>query len=633
MRIHSLLLIAPVLVLSGCTPLRKAVNHRFPPINENQQRQAAVESTAKALSAVKAPTILAEINLTDAGQVLLTDDLRRLGVTKLKLEGAQQLLRITLDFHHKFSESDAGESVEGRKFIGTWRPEVSGSVVLFAGVRNPDLQAINLADIPAMDLQILPALSTIRVDDVKIFGHYRATLLVQPLVMLLNMFKDNVSGILAKTKFASISIPEIAKKPIDLDKAFSFQVAQQKLTATISENPIPIPNKLTGVAWRISDDNLTVLLQVLPQSAIDLPARPVQPATFKEIDDRFNDLLKANFGLSSFGDSELVAVNEDLVANTLAGAVEQAAPCVAIAAPQINIAPVDKMISVPPDSANCLQDPTNCIIHCQHNHADDHCGTFAVPCKVAEAAKNAAFDAEYATCIGARDAKIAACRAGQTATQAGCEAAKTTFNAAVAGEVGDVTARVSANASAEVCVSRLTISDHLTSVSVDVSASGKASGNLALGFSPRRGLGRAICYMNLGLNNGFTADFSAPRWSASSPSTVEQAGEDVYVSYDLQGGRIAVSYSPSLASLLLRDFPGIAVKCPVPVAVAGAGSIAVAVPEVLALVPNEFQLPVPPIKGVQVIPLPKVSIGEEKFKITLRPVTDKAIIIEGRLEK
>jgi hypothetical protein len=53
----------------------------------------------------------------------------------------------------------------------------------------------------------------------------------------------------------------------------------------------------------------------------------------------------------------------------------------------------------------------------------------------------------------------------------------------------------------------------------------------------------------------------------------------------------------------------------------------------LAGIPNEFPLPVPPIKGMQVIPLPKLSIGEEKAKVTLRPLTAKAIIVEGRLEK
>jgi hypothetical protein len=627
-KMSSLLLVAPLLALSGCA-LRRAVNSKFPPINENQQRQVAVDSTAKALSAIKTPTILAEVNLSDAGQALLNQDLRKLGVTKLSLVGTQQLLKISLEFDHKFSEGDGGENADARKFITTWRPEASGSIVVFAGLRNPDVNAINLADIPAMDLQLLPALSTVQINHLKVFGHYKVTLLVQPLVALLNTFKDNVSGALSRSKLASISIPEVAKKPLSLDKSFSFQIDQQKVNATISANPIPIPDKLTGVAWRITDDNLTVLLQVLPQSAVDLPASQIRPATFKEIDDRFNDLLKTEFDLPSLDDSELVAVNEGLIANTLANVVEQAAPCAAISAPNINIPPLDKMISIPPDSANCLQDPTNCEIHCNHNHADDHCGTFNAPCKIAEAAKNVAFDGEYAACLGARDAKIAVCRTGQAATQAGCETAKTAFNAALAGEVGDVSAQVSGNANARICLSRLALSDHLASVNLDVDASGKANGNVAFGFSPRRGVGRAICVLNLNLNNGFTAGISAPRWSVSSPVTVEQVGEDVYISYDLQGGKVTANYSPSLPSLLAHDLPKITLTCPIP----GAAANLVDLAGFLAGIPNEFPLPVPPIKGMQVIPLPKLSIGEEKAKVTLRPLTAKAIIVEGRLEK
>ena len=211
----------------------------------------------------------------------------------------------------------------------------------------------------------------------------------------------------------------------------------------------------------------------------------------------------------------------------------------------------------------------------------------------------------------------------------GCETAKTAFNAAIAGEVGDVTAQVSGNANAQICLSRLTLSDHLASVNLAVNASGNAKGDLALGFSPRRGVGRAICFLDTEPQYSFTANFSAPRWSASSPATIEQVGDDVHISYNLQGGNIAASYSPSLPSLLSHDLPKIALKCPL----AGAAGTVVDVAGVLADIPNEFQLQVPPIKGVQVIPLPELSIGEEKVKVTLRPLTGKAIILEGRLEK
>ena len=153
MKMSSLLLVVPLLALSGCA-LRRAVNSKFPPINENQQRQVAVDSTAKALSAIKTPTILAEVNLSDAGKVLLNEALRKLGVTRLSLVGTQQLLKISLEFDHKFSEGDAGKNADAQKFITTWKPEASGSIVVFAGLKNPDVNAINLADIPAMDLQL-----------------------------------------------------------------------------------------------------------------------------------------------------------------------------------------------------------------------------------------------------------------------------------------------------------------------------------------------------------------------------------------------------------------------------------------------------------------------------------------------
>jgi hypothetical protein len=135
--------------------------------------------------------------------------------------------------------------------------------------------------------------------------------------------------------------------------------------------------------------------------------------------------------------------------------------------------------------------------------------------------------------------------------------------------------------------------------------------------------------LDLNLNNGFTAGISAPRWSVSSPVTVEQFGEDAYISYDLQAGKVAASYSPSLPNLLSHDLPRIALKCPL----AGAAGTVVDASGILDSIPNQFSLQVPPIKGVQVIPLPELRIGKEKVKVTLRPLTAKAIVVEGRLEK
>jgi hypothetical protein len=632
MKPSGLVLIVSILFLSGCKTLLQKVNNQFAPIDENQQRQIATDSTAKSLSSITAPTIAAEVNLSDAGQILLNDDLNKLGVTKLSLVGAQQLLKIAVEFHHKFLESDAGENATWRKVIAAWKPDITGSIVIFAGIKNPDINAINLADIPAMDLHVLPVLSTIQVNDLKVFGHYRVESLVQPIVGLLNVFKDEVSGILAESKFATISIPEVAPKPFRLDKSFDFKVAQQNVRTTVSANPIQIPYELTGVAWRIDSDQLTVLLQILPKSAIEVPAKPVQFATFKDIDSRFNDLLRSEFDASIPAGSEWIAVNKVLVGASLGSAVEQAAPCATFSAPDISAPPLEKMISIPASKTNCRQDQTKCNIQCAKNSDNKSCNGNLFKkskCEAGKAAVNARLATEYATCLAGAAGKKAVCTAGQAAEQAGCEALKKAFNAALAGEVGNITAQASGTAQVQLCLSHLNVSDDFTNVHIDMTASGRANANVAVGFAPRRIVGRVICFLPLKVKNGLSVGLSAPQWSASSPITIKQVGNANYISYDIQGRNVTVSYSPSLPGLLLRDLPEIVLTCPIP-----AGAVtSVDIAGFVASIPNQFSFPVPTIAGSQVISLPALTIGKEKVDLRLRPPTSKSIVLEGSLEK
>jgi hypothetical protein len=632
-KLRGLVLLLSIVVLSGCATLRHKVNDRFPPINENQQRQIAIDSTAKSLSSITAPTIAAEVNLSDAGRILLNDELSKLGVTKLSLVGAKQLLEISVEFHHQFVESDAGENATWRKVVATSKPDVSGSIVIFAGVKNPDINTINLADIPAMNLQLLPALSRIQVKELKVFGHYRARVLSDPIVGLLNIFRDNVSGILARSRFATISIPEVATKPINLDKSFVFDIAQQSVHTTISANPIQIPYELTGMAWRITDDRLSLVLQVLPKSAANVLANSVELKTFEDINNRFNEMFKSEFDLASPTGPEWVAVNKDLVATSLRSAVEQAAPCAGFSAPNISAPPAEKMISIPEDSANCRQDSTNCDIHCVRNSDNRSCdGNFfkKKACQIEKDAVNGRMAAEFGACLAGAAGKKAVCTAGQAAEQGSCEALKTAFNAAAAGEVGDVTAQVSGTAQAHVCLSHLNVSDDFANVQIDLTVSGTANANVSLGFSPRRIVGHALCYMPVTVKNDLNVSLSAPQWSISSPITIKQVGEASYLTYDIRGGDVSVSYSPSLPSFLLRDTPKIVLTCPIPgVIVAPTADISAFV----AGIPNQFSLPIPTFAGSQVIPLPSLSIGNEKVNLKLQPLTSQSIVLAGSLDK
>ena len=617
------------LFLSGCSLLQK-VNRQFATVDEKQQRQTAVDSTAKALTSLSSPTIAVGVDLSDAGHLLLNEELSKLGVTKLSLVGEQQLLKISVEFHHQFVASDAGTNAAWQRAISRWRPEVAGSLVLFAGLKNPDIQAINQTAVPAMELQVLPVFSSLHVTDLKVLGHLQTDALVEPLVAMLNLLKDNVTGVLSRSKFTTISLPEVAMTPIDLSHSFSFTAAAQKITTTVSAHPMQIPLQLDTVAWRIAGDRLTILIQVLPTSATDIPLIPVTLSSFEAIDHRFDALLASEFGISKPAGSAWVAVSKALIATSVENAVEQVAPCAAFSVPDISSPPVQKMISIPANQADCRQDPTHCDIHCVKNSDTRSCGGnfFAKKaCQISKDAVNGRMAAEYAACQAGAAAKKAVCTTTQAAQQAGCEGFKTTFNALLQGEVGNVTAQASGTAQAQVCLPHLKLAQDFSHVEIDLTASGKANATLSLGFSPRRVVGRAVCALPTKVKNNLAVDLSAPQWRISSPITLKQDGDATEVAYTIQGTDVAISYSPSLPSLLLQDLPTIDLNCPI----VGAALTTVDIAGFVKGIPNQFPLSVPTLSGFQKIPLPTVSIGTEKLGLTLQPTSDKALILGGTL--
>ena len=70
-----------LLLLTGCgDALTKMVNAKFPPITVDEQRQAAINSTAQALAKLATPNIGVGVSMSDATAALLTEQLKQQGV-------------------------------------------------------------------------------------------------------------------------------------------------------------------------------------------------------------------------------------------------------------------------------------------------------------------------------------------------------------------------------------------------------------------------------------------------------------------------------------------------------------------------------------------------------------------------
>jgi hypothetical protein len=106
---------ACLFVLAGCgDPLTKVINDKWPPINVDQQRQAAIDTTAKALTTLTAPNIGVAVKLSDIRDVLFNEDMRKQGVVALKIDGDKQLVHLQIDFNRVFTQADAGDNPNQR---------------------------------------------------------------------------------------------------------------------------------------------------------------------------------------------------------------------------------------------------------------------------------------------------------------------------------------------------------------------------------------------------------------------------------------------------------------------------------------------------------------------------------------
>jgi len=215
-----LYLLFPLLFsLTGCgDPLTQAINAHWPPISVDQQRQTAVGTTAQVLTALPEPNLAMAVKLSDIQTVLFSERLRKEGVTALKIEGDKQLVRLQIDFSRVFTQADAGDDSQAQQALATLRPEISGIVAAYVGVTAAVVTARSA--LPVLELRFLPALSTLKIHKVKFAATVDATIVAAAIVPLLNKYKDNITGELARAPFSMVTIPALASKPFDLSQNF-----------------------------------------------------------------------------------------------------------------------------------------------------------------------------------------------------------------------------------------------------------------------------------------------------------------------------------------------------------------------------------------------------------------------------
>src|SRR5262249_31263765 len=113
-------------------PLRAQLNRAWPPVTADQQRQAAVNATAAALTVLSAPNIAAGADIPTL-QAIAFDQVKTKGVSKLALATDRQLLRVNADFDIALKPEDLPPDSDKRALVAALAPHVVGQVEIFLG--------------------------------------------------------------------------------------------------------------------------------------------------------------------------------------------------------------------------------------------------------------------------------------------------------------------------------------------------------------------------------------------------------------------------------------------------------------------------------------------------------------------
>jgi hypothetical protein len=329
-------------MLAGCEdPVSKYVNAKFPPVNKEEQRSLAVSTTAKALERMPAPNIAASVHLPPLAGMLLTPEVKAMGVSSISLSGDDQLIEVTVRFKRRFSETDAVDE-NLKRIFRLVSPEFEGTIVGYMGITSAVLD--NSAD-PKLTLRLLPGVTQVRIEQINLPTSVTSARLADIvknslkigetvagdlLTAFFMQYRDNISGELSRQPFAAVDIQQLSEKPVDLTTALKIP-GDSNYRLSVTSNPVVVPVRLDGIAWSVRDNRLSVLAQLVKRDAPISVARTAIASTPEAVTGQVEGHIKSGFGVLDQQFSTWIGVRKELIALTLNNVMGQAQVCASVA--------------------------------------------------------------------------------------------------------------------------------------------------------------------------------------------------------------------------------------------------------------------------------------------------------------
>lgn len=576
---------AIVLMVTGCgDSITQAINERFPPLNVDQQRQAAIETSATALSGLPTPNIAFSVALEDVRRALSASMLKKSGITDLALHGEDKLVHVSASFERTFTEADASDNADARQVLSALRPTVAGTLDVYAGISGA--LSDDKKPVPVLEFRLLPGLSRVRVERITVAEKVDATKVGEAIAYVLNKYKDNVTGELSRANFTRITIPALALETINISQSIKVNEGGTAAKLDIQANPVTVPVKLHGVGWLIHDNRLTGIIQLSPIEAAATAPVAIE-RTFRSIRSQVEGHVENAFRVDGVErkSKTWVAVRKDLIAITLNSAVNQATACVTAtgtsnqkSSAKIPMPKGDQIDCSP--TRSCDSDRT-CDVIPSHDTRDCNaclaykpklCAPFGGGCigggclvrgndsicELAKAAQNKVYEADAAgrkfDCERLRVMEKTTCEFEKAGEKLLCEAGKETLNAL--GRTGnfanlDVDATIKANG-VVVCMREFTLSPGLDKLAFVLDAQGKVNADVGAKFVPLDIVGHLACQFPWTSRQDFEATLRESWFSAESDLKFI-LNDQPRLAFTTKEATLKTSISPSPTEYFLKD--------------------------------------------------------------------------------
>lgn len=610
-----------ILAFAGCSPLKKEINKRYPPMNLAAATEAA---SAEALEGLE------KLSRADLYVGVSDGDIQRLApaaiqqaeprIKDVKLELGRQAIIFNVDFDGAFAE--AGFAAAGELNIAA-APSING-----------------------LELQVRPVAQRIKLRKLKILkggpleGKEHDISFVAPIITAaLNTFIENINGQIkayrTELNFATSLVLRPEEILRDLPGASDFSGQPYKVDAAMEQGSVLIDSRGLHALVQSTLTRTEIAPALQAETAQDLSPGDA----YERFAQSFRDVGAANLGEgleSHWGDTAAGASSTFIsaIVNTAANPIGFGAN---FTIPGF-VGRINELIEIETtwdfdcsqSDMDCTYSHMTCSDHrscdpkwscpsCKWYQVDCHARKlgceadkvrFRTQCEMERAAANAA-------CFAEKGVKIAACEVEKAAKKLGCEANKAWLQMVNGADLGRVTGDYRFDQTlGKVLLNGGSVSNDLTKINLDLTLSGTTRVGLSADFQPYD-LGYIACQFPVNFNIATDLQVKPQRLSLASNRTGSDVEDGVLrLRYETVGTKVTVSTDQPPALKMTLENPEFVVKC-LPAA-AGISLAALSKKFREDLIRSDFEVDVQPFKYEIGVPGFDVPVFDDKVRFTPR---------------